>query len=595
MLRFLFLLLLLSSLSINPAFSQKIMNSKEPRREIRFIDLTQPEQASYWHRYHEITRLVINAITQGEIGVCLLDYTKQAKVEKISIDDFVKRITIPANKDVPAIQDTNKNALPSYDDFPVLIEKPVENYSYEFFPTDISLIGLDQTTGKGESDGQVHFVNFYIPDSLAKETGVDPYLFSVLWKDFIKILESYTETLYAKNSYGSWWRGDVILTHNEYAIDRNMSGEFLRLGESAAKLRAVDYFGKKGSIDLFSFNKKPPYQLDIFIRDKKINSHFYLSEIILETIPDWFVYGKGERISFAWKDLMKVAADSAWLNRSEAYLLAEAFRMQKWKYSRKPSQLISKNGRFEKGGIDSLCKNSFPSSFGVTKPKEINQFELDVYEGLFLEDSLNAHLHRPGHSIVELIHENLFNGNLSGYANDSLNTRLTIEEIYAQACLVLDTKYQTLPASIKKGDTLYINKNVNGTNYFTANKNIGAADFVPTDSLLKMCTPLILPLYKPQQLHVLETVYTSFFNKEGKNKQYKLKALNINIPHDINVKGIQFIICSVLWDELRPLLLKDPRAMIEYKGRTLNLVEIMEERFFFQYYYKSAFLREKQK
>jgi hypothetical protein len=582
MLRIIYLFLLL--LYAESLLAQTSIIIKDPKREIKFIDLSMEENASYFRHNLEVPRLIIDAMNGSrniKVDVCLIDYSKNAEVKPISHDDFLKRISYSEEL---FIQDYDFTDTLSSE--VALVKSTIQNWVY-LFPSDFKVIGLDMTSGtvNGKNYSQIHYINFYIKEDLAKKTGKDPYMFSISWDTFIKVLESYNWLLYTTNAKGCWWKGNVLLTNNKYSFDVEIANNFLKIWEKE-RLQAKDWKDRR-IIDLSSFNKKLTYDIDFFIRETNDNGYYNLSELIGETVVDWNDYSKSERIVMNWNDFKQTKNYTNWNKNAELYLLPEAIRMEKWKYSDKPYQTISINGKFQDLKKDSLCTSNITPSFDINHPTILNKFKLDIQEGLFLFDTLNAHLHIPGHSLVEIIHENILKGNLSTYANDSLNRKLTIEEFIKYASLVINS--ERFYGFGKKGDTIEYEGQSGISQYYVLTKDVSQSQFI-NSKYLDWMTPLELPLYQPLQLNVIDVLYTMNFDKEGLHKTYTPKAITLYIPHNINIRGIQLSICTVSWQELKNILLKDTRAIISYKGKNVTLAKIIEERIFFQYFAKTGFI-----
>jgi hypothetical protein len=96
--------------------------------------------------------------------------------------------------------------------------------------------------------------------------------------------------------------------------------------------------------------------------------------------------------------------------------------------------------------------------------------------------------------------------------------------------------------------------------------------------------------YFPKQLFCIELIQKISFDAEGKKKQYELQKITIKIPATINIKGVELPICTVNWAELKKKLLADKRAMIHYKGKEVNLVNLLENREFLSIFYVTGFL-----
>jgi hypothetical protein len=566
-------LLLLLFIWINfLAYGQASVRINDPYREIRFINLSDKENESFNRQNREVVKLIVNGIWQMEIQPFFIDYLKDAKAEKISGERFYKQMHYTSPLDI-----TQKAQY-------------LEPYSF-------TMIGLDQTveTVDGHEYCQVNYVNFYTYDSFSNQFNYGgkfdpfPYIFSVRWEDFIKVLDGYEELLYTKNGHGCWWRGNVLLTNR---IDKNdyICKDFIDLAQKGCWY-TVGYNNKK-PIELadFRISNYEDYKNGFFNFFWLYQSGNKAPQPLLEINQDYYKTPKNDTVSFKWKDFLKMARDSSWNKSSDVCTIAEAFRLQKFSYDTSIHRLlepkiISKSGKFSSGIQDPLCSSEVNPSFILKAPRKVlTKFSLSVYETLYLGEPVNSHLHRPGHSIVEIIMENINNGNLFVWKNDSLNTKLTIDEFNRNLMMYKEYRTYNEYEDFNKGDTIYnpYDYYLYNSIYFVANEFIPSGKLVPESLYLKKFTPVQLPLYAPQQLTNLNLVYTLKFDKEGNNITYTPYAIGISIPSEFLVgESSSRQIGYVYWEEFKKLLLTNSRATITYNEKTVNIVELMESRSFF--------------
>lgn len=328
------------------AIAQPTVKITNPKREIRFLGLGWGENEPYCKTNIEITRLIMEKVRAGEIKPFLVDYSKGFSATEITRLDYRKRLIYISSNDISQ-----------------------ERQRLE--PTSFSCLGLDQTVGiaDGKEYAQVHYVNFYIYDS-QNERMLDepyPYIFSVRWEDFIKVLDNRPDILYVINSYGLWWRGNVLLTNDIYRPSK-FCRDLVQLANYAGLGTEILKEEKENRC-------KPPslkyYDADLFIIDQPNKGYFDSPKPIMEIKNSDTSY-KGDLVSFSWEDFLKIAQDSGWHKSSQVYTLAEAFRLGKFSYSKEQmlyaynDRVISKEGKFGTGSIDSLCKNEIVPSFTST-------------------------------------------------------------------------------------------------------------------------------------------------------------------------------------------------------------------------------------
>jgi hypothetical protein len=566
--RFFFLTLTFFYLN-SSGFAQTTVAVDKPQRLIRFIDLDSYMNKPFFRRNQEISKLVMDAIEIGDIHPYYIDYKNKAVEKVLDKADFRKKISFETTFDFNGVETA---------------------YTVLLYPRDFYTLGLDQTIGEiqGKEYAQVHYVNFYANGD-SKEKPIK-YRFSIKWDDFLSVLNKHTDILYYTNSFNSWWRGEVFITSSNYIIDEALCGKFIELSFALPEFKAEDY-RKRGSLyDLNEYKKEPylkgGYLLDLYLIEQKKGNQYNVSTLVIEDMQDTEGYGNGKRFAFDWKAFLKIAQDSSWRNRSEVFTLMEAFKLQKFMYSNSSKNIeISRNGQFVNGGQDKLCRDQISNSFYVDSPRNFEKFYTDYLEGVFLNDPLNVHLHRPGHSIVELSIEYFLKGKIMAFEDETFQEHLAREAFIAGASEVIDARRFDTSQKYHKGDTLRTEE----WKYYILLQDIEPFTCTRIDSN-KISLPFTPARYEPQRLIPLQLVQKLTFDKEGNGKNYQVQGIGLFVPYDINIKGVEIPIGFFKWEELRKQLLSDPRAMVVYKGKKVNLVELVENRTFYSLFYKTGTL-----
>ncbi len=557
-------------------------SKKSVTRSVKFIELKDSLNTPFWGVYREIPRLVMTAIKKEVIKPLVVDYDNKAAVTQLSMSEYEQRIQF--------LQPINISG---------------ENNDYlaldYLFPTDLPYIGLDQTISiaDGKESVHVHYVNFYSHENFSKDRKIREYRFSVRWDDFVKILKQRKDLLYTPNTYGAWWRGDVFITNERYLIESQTS-DFIELSRLQG-IEPKDFTYSKNVQTVDSLKKKnyDPSMMDVYFLEENYKNSWKINRLAFGTVPEEMSYLKERRFVYAWEDFVKVLAVHEHNISKEIYTLADAFVLKKFSYSTTINPiLISKNGKFKSGGQDVLCTTSLNESFEKMLPTVANtKFHTQLLENIYLGDTTNKLLNIPGHSIAEIIHGHIMDGTLLAYQDDSLNREMTVEIFKSNASQYLDVSAIEPGKKYEKGDTvsMYINDEkywYGETRYFIVQKKFIASYFDNDSTFMLNLKRYYPPLVPVEELTALELMHDLSFDRDGKNKKYKLKALALYVSADgpSNIKGIQYSICYVRWKDLKAVLLNDPRATFIYQGRERNLINMIENREFLSILLKTGFV-----
>ncbi|MFN6947090.1 MAG: hypothetical protein ACK4ND_19255, partial [Cytophagaceae bacterium] len=172
--------------------------------------------------------------------------------------------------------------------------------------------------------------------------------------------------------------------------------------------------------------------------------------------------------------------------------------------------------------------------------------------------------------------------------DENFKKTLSIEEINDVMSIDIHVPDFKAGSSYKSGDTVRYD-----AKYYIAKEDIQAPVFYTGENIFKEEKwRMIHNGYYPVKEFVdLELIQQISFNSEGQNKKYNLKGICYYIPPDINIRGILMPVCYVKWEDLKPLLMNDEKAVILYNSKTYNYKEIMEDRNFFSFFYKTSVLK----
>jgi len=569
----LFSFLILGSI-FNSYCQHPIIEVNESRREIRFINLKEKQNSPFNGLNRELSGLIINGIKNGAVKPIYISYKASAAYNILSLETFLDRLQIKSDPEFP---------------------------DQELLASDMCILGLDQTIGTidGKECAEVHFVHFYANETIPIHIDENRYCFSVSWDDFMKVLNQHKEYLYYRNSYGSWWKGDVFVTNQQYLEDLNFCCDLLTLPGNNPEFKAIYTVnnGVKYTREIFHGVPCQGLSMGILIHERSDNQIYSIDSIFIRRMSDWDPYRATDQFAFGWKDFQALVEKKGWQQHGKVYTLSDAFLLEKFTYSiHLNPQKISNNGLFYNGMQDSLCRNKLTHSFSLTSaPIEFDSFQLMLSEGVFLSDPLNRYLHQPGHDIVEMIYENVLNGKLTAYKNDSLTSILSVTEVHKNAEKIVDIPEFEFDRKYKKRALFSMNykDTISGNyeiQYYQVKKKFRSVLDMPVFKLHKYIVPYSTPLYAPAQLDVLELVYRITFNSNGKNKKYDLKGIAIKVPADIDVRGVEIPIAYVRWEDVRPILMNDPCASIMYQGKKQNLIELLENRQFYSVFYKTGYI-----
>ena len=554
---------------------QPVIQCEQSRREIRFIDLNEISNEPFHSVNRGLSTIVLNEIRNGNIQPLYIDYSNGSKQQSLDKAAFLERLRIKSDSEFPA---------------------------QLIFPSQLSIVGFDQTAGifNEKEFSQVHYVNFYTNDDILTNSKDGRYCFSVRWSDFIKLFIEKKNYLYSTNSYGSWWRGDVFVTQQYYAVDKGTCGEFIQLAQSDSTFKAYDYKNPAMTYDLSAFKEVSykGYPLDLrFIEHQQDNGVFAIDTILVQTISDNDPYKSSDQIAFAWNSFLKVSSEKNWYANSSIYRMSDAILLQKFHYSISiPYKIISTNGLFVNGTIDSLYNKELINSFYIPiTPTAFDFLQVKMLEGVYLSDPHNAILHKPEHDLVEIIYENVLNGKLKAFNNDSLVTELGPRQVRLNANKIIDIPEYEFDRKYRKGAVFSLNYQDSITHnyeiqYYQVKKQFKSKLDLPAKKFTAKIVLYETPIYKAAQLDVIELIQRITFNVEGKNKQYHLQGIGIKVPADIDARGIEYPVAYVCWEDLKKILLNDPRAIIVYQGKQTNFVDLIENRLFQAVFYKSDYI-----
>ncbi|HSY62094.1 MAG TPA: hypothetical protein VK796_09475, partial [Cytophaga sp.] len=221
----------------------------------------------------------------------------------------------------------------------------------------------------------------------------------------------------------------------------------------------------------------------------------------------------------------------------------------------------------------------------------------------------NILLNIPGHSIAEIIHAHVIDGTLVSYEDDSIKRPMTPEKFKSNATQYLDVPAMDYGSIYEKGDTIQIyisnddywygetryfivQKQFDGADYFIAAEQLNGPDFLNDSNLISKLKRYYPPLIPIEELNVVDFRHRLSFDQNGNNKKYKLEDVVLYVSADAksNVKGIQYPLCYVHWQDLRSVLLNDPRASFIYKGQQVRLIDVIEKRAYLSAFLKTGYI-----
>jgi len=571
--RFLSLLILITIFNHVDLIAQS--SKKTLIRSIKFIDLRNASNAPFWGYYREIPRLIMDAIDSGSVTSIIIDYDKKVTVVPLSVSQYKWKL-----------------AFLEY-------FKTSDDPSTGFLsPSDLPYIGLDQTISiiDGKECTQVHHVNFYSYENFSEDKKTRQYRFSVTWEDFIAVLKQRQDLLYAPNIYGEWWRGNVFITNERYFIDSKTS-DFIELSRSynisPKDFRNLNYVKTIDSLNKWNYD---PSLMDLYLIEEKKDDYWNIKSLFFGTAPQDQSYLNEHRFGYEWTDFTTILKNKKAATSSNIYTLADAFLLKKFSYSDSIKSIqISKNGKFKNGDKDGSCSAILNESFinnlnAVTHTK----FHTQMIESLYLGDTSNKHLNLLGHSIAELLYGYVLNGNLVAYTYDS-RTPITIKTFKYNASQYLIVPEIMYESTYQKGDTVSLKGGDSWPfekEYYIAQENFSGTDFYNDSSMIYKLKRYYPPLIPIKELSVVEFFQDITFNSEGNNKKYELQTIALQVSADgpSNLKGIQYPVCCVRWNELKALLLKDPRAIFANKGCQVNLIDLIENREYLSILLKTGYV-----
>jgi len=192
-------------------------------------------------------------------------------------------------------------------------------------------------------------------------------------------------------------------------------------------------------------------------------------------------------------------------------------------------------------------------------------YQKTVTRALDLREKQNESLFSRNREITGLIIDGVTNGFIKAYANDSLNTQLTLTNFYK--------KMQSPALAALSSDTVDLFLEY-GENWRDLVKIIQAERYMARDFY---------------QMEIKENI---LFDKQQSKWVYDIQTITIYIPadHPLNTRGIQIIVASFSYKELAEKLFKDnPKAIwynVENDRENKNLADAFDLRLFSSYIIK---------
>lgn len=378
-----------------------------------------------------------------------------------------------------------------------------------------------------------------------------------------------------------WWNGDVFITHDDYAIDLGTCKQFLDLGKDNT-ISAFNYEDISLEADLALYERVENYKgypIDMFFIDSVSAKGYKRSYVGCEKFSYSQPWGKGDRFLFNWENYV---AREKNVSTPKTCFLSEAVMRDFFRRSKRYSEdVLVHNKKLKK-------KDTYPL---VDKPESSNKqpqgLFVHITEGVNLEDTLNDFLFLEGRGLVPFIIENVFRNKLQPYdlyssynpKMDSLK-KMSIIDFDNQLRVYLDVPYFSLfndmKGDFKKGDSIMYQND-----YYRAKSDViidswGGFNKEEWDKFKTSYYPF-------DQLDVLQLIYKQSFDENGKIISYTLEGLTFLIPFDlkVNIKGIELPVCTVKWNELKPLL----------ETQHPNMVSALNNREMFSYFFKTSVLK----
>jgi gliding motility associated protien GldN len=181
-----------------------------------------------------------------------------------------------------------------------------------------------------------------------------------------------------------------------------------------------------------------------------------------------------------------------------------------------------------------------------------------------LREKQNKPLFSKNKEITRLLIDAVTNGDITIYANDSLDRKLTIDEFN-----------ESIKIPIEGGELTAEEKEIALANGDSSVLQTGGPSF-----------------YFPTDLYQMEIKEDLIFDKQRSRLYYDILAVTMYVPadHPQNVKGIQQVICSFSYKELVEKVFKDnPKAIwfnVQNDQQHKNLADAFDLRLFSSYIIK---------
>lgn len=98
-------------------------------------------------------------------------------------------------------------------------------------------------------------------------------------------------------------------------------------------------------------------------------------------------------------------------------------------------------------------------------------------------------------------------------------------------------------------------------------------------------------IYNTECLYWLRLYSVRTFSIPAHKSSSELQHIELSLPANEAIKGIQEPIFRLNWKPVRTLLKSDPRAIVEYEGKKINYADLLEKRVYEGWLLKTGFLR----
>jgi hypothetical protein len=502
--------------------AQKPIKAVNPLRVEEFYNLNEPINQPFLRRTHELPRILIESFQKGEIK----GYVREGNgFVAMSYDDIFAKI--------------GTYLYTLGDDFFALEEKeqfiPASYYDFYKISLDVTI----QETKK-VSYRQINYINLYW-DKEYSQKEFDYYTVSFAWSDVKQLLDRKKEIWYPLD-YDIYFRPNILVGSHQGMSELS---SIYTLFDKAA-LQNIPESGHELILKL-----KEQKKGDIYIPIE----HEYYFQAWNESFGSFQKLGSLSNSNF----------NSNFTISQKMMLMSDAIEAGMLIAFQEADELVR---TITENPVEMLLKNDMLTPPALPTDLKGRSFSSLQSETLLLNFPMNKRLHEPGRELGRILFEAVANGKIVPYGQGEC----CLKELYPVTDYFLSGLINIMSLQYMEDP----------------NDGWGEIKEVPIDEIVLDVKKNGLTPEKEQYFHSPEifthfqVIYEISFERDGNNKKYKFSGLIFFLPDpEMNINKPVGIFKAA---DLANVLRNDLRAVVWENGKTVNFMDVFENRWFDGYF-----------